>query len=235
MKKKKKKSMRPKDTQGWNPFVGCNFDCKYCKCSYKPLLEMVGRTQNCQQCFDYVPHTHPHRLLQKLPSDRVLWVASTGDIFFCDPAFVDQIVNVMRNDKKKGRVFLLQSKNPSCFNRILSRLPQNVVLMTTIESNRHYPGISSAPPPIQRFNDFLLLDWPRKALVMEPILKFDLNVILQWVSALKPEAIFIGLESKRKCSLPEPSPLEVQQLHRDLQNLGFKTYDKAKFKYRDVF
>jgi len=27
----------------------------------------------------------------------------------------------------------------------------------------------------------------------------------------------------------------VEELHKELRNLGFKTYDKAKFKYRDVF
>ena len=41
-------------------------------------------------------------------------------------------------------------------------------------------------------------------------------------------------ESKRKCILVKPSPSQVQDLHRELQDLGFKTYDKTEFKYRDV-
>ena len=98
-----------------------------------------------------------------------------------------------------------------------------------------YSRVSKVPLPSQRYKEFLQLAWPRKAMVMEPILRFDLNVILQWATQLKPEAIFIGIESHRKCSLEEPSPSEVQELHKELQNLGFKTYDKAKFKYRDVF
>jgi hypothetical protein len=109
--------------------------------------------------------------------------------------------------------------------------------MTTLETNRDslYSGVSKAPLPSQRFQEFLQLAWPRKALVMEPILQFDLRIVLQWAMELKPEAIFIGLESKRKCTLQEPSPSEVEELYRELQNLGFKTYDKAKFRYRDVF
>jgi hypothetical protein len=195
-----------------------------------------GLRWNCSDCQTYIPHTHPERL-DRLPSDRVIFVESNGDISFCPPAFVDQIVDVMRNDKKKGRVFLLQSKSPACFADILQRLPENTVLMTTIETNRDsgYSAVSKAPLPSQRFQDFLQLAWPRKAMVMEPILQFDLNVTLQWATALKPEAIFIGFESKRKCSLQEPTPAEVEQLHRELQNLGFRTYDKTKFKYRDVF
>ena len=116
-------------------------------------------------------------------------------------------------------------------------LPQNVVLMTTLETNRdsQYSGVSKAPLPSQRFQDFLQLVWPRKAMVMEPILKFDLNIIKRWAKRLKPEAIFIGLESKRKCTLEEPSASEVQELHKELRNLGFKTYDKGEFKYRHVF
>jgi hypothetical protein len=143
----------------------------------------------------------------------------------------------MRKDKRSNRVFLLQSKNPACFTRLLDGLPHNVVLMTTLETNRdsQYSEVSKAPLPSQRFHDFLQLAWDRKALVMEPILDFDLNVILEWAKKLKPETIFIGFESKRKCILSEPSLLEVSNLHKELQGLGLKTYDKAIFKYRDVF
>jgi hypothetical protein len=172
-----------------------------------------------------------------VPSDRVLWVVSTGDISFCDPAFADRIVEVMRKDKRKGRVFLLQSKNPACFARLLNGLPQNVVLMATIETNRDSvcAEISKAPLPSQRFQDFLQLDWPRKALVMEPILDFDLDVILEWATKLKPEPIMIGSVNGGKRNLPEPSPSKVLELHRQLQGLGFKTYDKKDFKYLNVF
>jgi hypothetical protein len=223
-----------KETKGWNPFVGCKFDCVYCYA--KPMLHRYNK--GCLNCGAYVPHNHPERLEKKrVPSDRVLWPLSTGDMSFCDPVYLDQIINVMRNDKRENRVFLLQSKNPACFTNILGRLPHNVVLMTTLETNRdsQYSEVSKAPLPSQRFHDFLQLAWDRKALAMEPILDFDLNVILEWAEKLKPEAIFIGFETKKKCILPEPLPLKVSNLHNELRGLGLKTYDKAIFKYRDVF
>jgi hypothetical protein len=225
-----------KDTKSWNPFVGCKFDCSYCKDSYKKLLRWNGRCLNCPKCQEYEPHTHRERL-DRLPSDKIIFVVSNGDISFCDRAFVNEIVDVMRKDKRKNRVFLLQSKNPACFASLLKGLPQNVVLMTTLETNRDFQcsGVSKAPLPSQRFQDFLRLAWPRKALVMEPILDFDLNVILEWAKSLNPEAIFIGFESKRKSILQEPTTFQVQELHMELNNLGFQTYDKAEFKYRDVF
>lgn len=222
-----------KDTRSWNPFVGCNFDCSYCEASYKRLLKWNGRLLHCPKCVKYEPHIHPERL-NRLPLDKVIFVVSNGDISFCDGAFVEEIVDVMRKDKKEGRVFLLQSKNPVCFDSILTALPQNVVLMTTLETNRDY-HVSMAPLPSQRFQDFLQLDWGRKALVMEPILRFDLNVILRWIVDLLPEAVFIGFESKRKCALEEPTALQVQELHEELNRLGFTTYDKAVAKYRDAF
>ena len=229
-------NIKPKDTTAWNPFVGCKFDCVYCEDSYKKLLRWNGPCIHCPGCTAYTPHTHPERL-NRLPSDKVIFVVSNGDISFSDPGFVDQIVDVMKKDKKKDRVFLMQSKNPACFANILQRLPENVVLMTTIETNRDsgYSSVSKAPLPSQRFQDFLQLAWPRKAMVMEPILKFDLNIIKKWATALKPEAIFIGFESDRQCTLPEPSLSEVEELHRELRGLGFETRDKAKYKYRDVF
>ena len=191
---------------------------------------------HCLKCVNYEPHTHPERL-DRLPSDRAIFVLSNGDISFCDPDLVHKIVEVMRKDRRSNRVFLLQSKNPACFTKILLGLPRNVVLMTTLETNRdsQYSEVSKAPLPSQRFQDFLQLAWPRKALVMEPILRFDLSIVLDWATKLNPEAIFIGLESKRKCTLEEPSISQVQELHEKLRNQGFKTYDKAEFKYRDVF
>lgn len=231
-----KSKKKIKDTKPWNPFVGCEFDCSYCKDSYKWVVAWNGRCRHCSECQEYKPHIHPERL-DRLPSDRVIFVCSNGDISFCAPAFTDRIIEVMRDDKRTDRVFLLQSKNPSYFSNLLKGLPQNVVLMTTVETNRASvcAEVSKASLPSQRFQDFLQLDWHRKALVMEPILKFDLDVVLDWASRLNPEAIFIGLESKRKCKLQEPSASDVQRLHRELRNLGFRTYDKAEFKYRDVF
>jgi hypothetical protein len=242
--KKKIKNPKPKDTKGWNPFVGCDFGCTYCTTSYKAPVAKWGEWNDCPDCIAYRPHYHPERLhIKNIPSESVIFVEGTGDISFCDPAFVDQILVVMRSDKYKSRkgksrVFLMQSKNPACFANILQKLPENVVLMTTIETNRDsgYSAVSKAPLPSQRFKDFLQLAWPRKAMVMEPILKFDLDIIKQWAMQLKPEVIFIGLESDRKCKdLVEPSLSEVEELHRELGKLGFETHDKAKCKYRDVF
>jgi hypothetical protein len=226
--------MMSKDTKSWNSFVGCKFDCVYCKDSYKKLVAWNGRVRHCSKCLEYTPHTHPERL-DRLPSDRVLWIASTGDISFCAPTFARQIFQSMRQDTRKNRIFLLQSKNPEYFSQFIPDFPKNTVLMTTIESNINYPGVTKAPPVAKRFDDFLQLPWPRKALVMEPVLNFDVEVIEDWAKRLKPEAIFIGFESKRKCNLIEPSSSKVVALHKRLQGLGFKTYDKARFKYKDVF
>jgi hypothetical protein len=68
------------------------------------------------------------------------------------------------------RTFLIQSKNPSIFNDY--RFPGNVLLGTTIETNRDdlYEGISSAPLPSQRYQTMLKLKHPRKIVTVEPVL-----------------------------------------------------------------
>jgi hypothetical protein len=169
-----------------------------------------------------------------MPSDRTIFVCSSGDVSFCDPSFMRRIIEAMKDNNKENRTYLLQSKNPIFFKDFLEMLPGNAVLMTTIETNRDFP-VSKAPSASQRFENFLGLDWKRKALVMEPILDFDLKVILDWAKKLAPEAIFVGFESKRKCNLVEPSVQKVADLHRELRNLGLKTFDKSEYKYRDVF
>lgn len=56
-------------------------------------------------------------------------------------------------DKRKGRVWLIQSKTPSCFQKYLSFLPENTYLLTTLETNRDegYEKISKAPKPSERY------------------------------------------------------------------------------------
>jgi hypothetical protein len=73
------------------------------------------------------------------------------------------------------RTFLIQSKNPRIFNDY--RFPRNVLLGTTIETNRDnlYEEISKAPLPSQRYKAMLKLEHPRKIVTIKPILDFDVR------------------------------------------------------------
>ena len=205
-----------KNTKTWNPFVGCLFRCVYCKPTFQAQLKR--RKHACMDCYNYVPHTHPERL-KKIPSARNIFVCGDGDISFCPMHFTCDIIETIRkhtlcNRRNFHKTFYFQSKNPSYFAHF--EFPQNVVLLTTLETNRNicHPlgNISYAPQPYERARDFLKLPHPHKALTIEPIIDFDLKTFLGWIQEIKPEFVYIGFNTRPKAiQLPEPPLKKVKE------------------------
>jgi hypothetical protein len=110
-----------------------------------------------------------------------------------------------------NRKFLIQSKNPCIFGHF--RFPQNVLLGITIETNRDdlYEGISNAPPPSQRYKAMLKLQHERKIVTIEPVLDFDVEIMVEWVREIRPETCYVGYDSKKNY-LPEPELSKVEAL-----------------------
>lgn len=187
-------------TVTWNPFRGCRFDCTYCV----PSFQALAKWQQCPQCKSYEPHEHPERL-EKLPAGGdILFACSSGDVSFCDPAYFRRILDAVRDDP---RDVYLQSKSPWYFDQFLAELPENVVIVTTLETNRDdgYEHISKAPPPSVRWRDFELLNWPRKVITVEPMMDFDVFAFWNMIVGLG-ECVWVGYNSRPHAApLPEPS------------------------------
>jgi len=186
---------------------------------------------HCERCYRFIPHEHPERLVQPLPETRpgqFIFTCSNGDIAFCPTEYLEKIVNRMRHDAVK--TFLLQSKNPQTFDRIT--FPDNVILGTTIETNRDdgYEKISKAPVPSQRYQDLLNVRHRTKMVTIEPVLDFDVNTMIHWLEDINPCLIWLGYDS-RKNNLPEPPLAKVKTLYWELGRRGFtvvlKTIRKA--------
>ena len=211
----------------WNPFVGCHHDCIYCKPSFQAQLKRWAK-KNCQDCYEFKPHAHPERLTDKMPRTgfmQFIFTCSNGDVAFCPTEYLERILEVIA--KWKDRMFLIQSKDPSTFKRVEGKLPKNLIIGTTIETNYvlHWwnldnQQISKAPIPMKRFQDFLSVKHPLKMWTMEPVLNFDPEVIVRWAEELKPCMIWIGYDTKG-CRLPEPSLERVKALHFELAKRGF--------------
>lgn len=216
----------------WNPWVGCKFDCVYCKPSFQAQLKR--QKHRCRQCYNYEPHMHPERLGQRLPNTKFMqfiFACSNGDIAFCPTRYLEQIVRCMELAILK--TFLLQSKNPATFNRVGFPI-RNVILGTTIETNRDdlAKKVSKAPPPSIRIRDFLQVRHPLKMLTIEPVMDFDLEKMVAIVEAVNPVMVWMGYDSK-KCNLPEPYLHKFKHLHWELAKKGFtvmlKTVREATF------
>lgn len=213
------------DTETWNPFKGCEFECSYCVPSFQ--RQAKRQKHNCDQCYRYVPHTHPERLT-KIPKAKTVFVCGNGDISYCEPEFFVKIINaICKSDS--GQTFYLQTKKPAFLKPFLKLLPQNVILVTTLETNRDdgYAKVSKAPVPSKRFKQFLGLKYPRKIVTIEPIMDFDVDVFSDWIVKIAPEYVWMGLNSQETAvKLPEPSPEKLYQFSEILLQHGIPVRGK---------
>jgi len=215
----------------WNCFIGCYYDCEYCKRSFqaqmkrqKPVIDRNGKKRGCQDCYDYIPHFHEERLdtkkypLPRTKGDEFIWACSSGDISFAKKTWINKIIGRIR--ELPNRTFLFQTKAPICFN--LYDFPDNVLLGITLETNRdevyELNKISKAPLPSFRKEVFSILQHRRKVITIEPILDFDLDVFVDWIRDINPERVYIGYDTK-KCYLPEPDLIKTKLLIKELKKI----------------
>jgi hypothetical protein len=219
-----KKSHMYSDTQTWNPFKGCRFHCSYCGPSFQQQAKR--QKHNCMKCYKYIPHYHEERL-KKIPSTPIIFVCGNADISFCSPKFTRKIIESIKehNIRSPHKTYYFQSKRPEYFEQFLNEFPENVILLTTLETNRNngYRRISKAPLPSKRYRQFLNLQYPRKVVTVEPIMDFDMNVFSKWIINIDPEYVWLGYNSRPKqIELPEPSPKKTRKLLKILRSAGLQ-------------
>ncbi|HBC89258.1 MAG TPA: hypothetical protein DCZ94_20145 [Lentisphaeria bacterium] len=217
------------DAKTWNPFKGCKFDCTYCIPSFQ--LQAKRQMHTCSNCYSYTPHFHPERL-SKIPSAKTVFVCGNADISFATAGQIRQIIGAINGYNRKrpssDKTFFMQSKQPSCLEPFLKLLPTNVILLTTLETNRDagYNQVSKAPVPSERYRQFLALEYPRKVVTIEPVMDFDVDVFSQWILKINPEYVWLGFDSKN-CGLPEPSEAKMKDFTAILSNAGIPVKGKT--------
>lgn len=209
-------------------FKGCRFDCLYCRPSFQ--RQAKRQKQKCTDCYHYRPHYHPERL-NRIPSADIIFVAGNGDLAFCIDEYTRRIIASIREHNKRcpEKVYYFQSKKPECLKPFLKEFPDNVILVTTLETNRDqgYLKVSKAPVPSERYRQFKALDWPRKVVTVEPVMDFDLDGFGQWLINLNPEYVWLGYNSRpRETILPEPSRDKLRHLIDVLQGAGIEVRGK---------
>jgi len=122
--------------------------------------------------------------------------------------------------------YVFQTKNPMRAWGMVYNFPPDFIIGTTIESNRIYEEISKAPIPFFRFMGMQKFIGMETFVTIEPILDFDVDVLIQWLVALQPSFVNIGADSKH-CGLPEPSNEKVKQLISGLSARGITIKKKT--------
>ena len=199
----------------WNPYGGpCLYACSYCYAKNKiaSWLERMG-------ILKYVgkPRLIESELKTRLvkPNDgKIIFVESNGDLFgYWIPDH--EILSVLAHCNKFDNWYLFQDKNPTRFNDFLPYLPPKTILGTTLETNRDYK-ITRAPTPHERYLALLKTNWPHKMLSIEPIMDFDLPILLSWIGSIRPDFISIGADSGKN-SLIEPVSEKIVSLNWQAQ------------------
>jgi len=205
----------------WNPWFGCFHNCYRGGCwAKRRLAHRLGKKLDCQECYDFKPHLHPERL-KRIPSDPRIFVVAHGDLFgsWVPHNIITTILTVCNSKPKETWFF--ETKNPRRYIDFIGWFPENTVLSTTIETNRRYSSEirGFTPSPIERFEAIRELTRYIKFPVhvsIEPIMDFDLEVMVAWMRTLKPVKVAVGYDSLNN-HLPEPPKSKTMQLIKELE------------------
>ena len=191
-------------THTWNTIKGkCPHDCTYC------YVKRWGK-QNSLRLDEL-------ELRTDLGSGNVIFLGSSCDMF-ANGIPSDWIITTLEHCAKyPNNRYLFQSKNPSAFNGYgvwLAKL--DIILCTTIETNRVYPDIMcNSPDPVIRAWDFAHIPIDEKYITIEPIMDFDLWSLASMIRFSYPIQVNIGADSGGN-NLPEPSKEKILSLIDEL-------------------
>jgi len=203
----------------WNVCVGCRFNCVYC-CARKAAETWLRHKRQYRDGF--TPKLVESKLSTSFKPGQWVFVIYMGDIFWMLFPWVERIMVTISDFPQTN--FLIISKAPEVFSQWKLEIPANVVLGTTIESNRDY-GVTKAPPPATRFIDLAQHPHPRKFLSVEPIMDFDLASMIQWARMINPEIIEVGADNYGN-RLPEPEWWKVEALLGELRTFCPEVVEK---------
>jgi len=193
-----------KPIKRWNPGRGCTHRCYGGRCWASLFSKRLK--------FDFSkPELIESRLNQRF-GNTVVFVWSLGDMF-CSGVPDEWIRRVIEAMKLSPRAtFFLETKNPVRYLHFPELFELgNVILSTTIETNRDY-RVSLAPSVRERYDAMMgirrkwMFSNPRIHISIEPILDFDLDVLVGWMRRIEPWMVSVGYDNYN-AKLPEP-PLE---------------------------
>jgi DNA repair photolyase len=198
---KQRGEMYPWVDATWNPIRGCEHNCVYCY-----VKNLRG--------YDMTPRFSEKALHENLGRGKYIFVGSTADMFgsWVPDAWILAVLNKCRAHEN---TYLFQTKNPARFQIFARLFPVESLLGTTIETNRDDQGSSAAPSRWQRKMAMTELR-ADKMVSIEPVMDFDVPVMVGWMREISPTFVSIGADSKRS-NLPEPGAEKLAALIQELK------------------
>jgi len=189
----------------WNTVKGkCPHDCSYCYMKRFPQKELR---------FD------EKELKTDLGHGNKIFVGSSCDMWadkIPTKWTFETVVHCCR--ASECNTFIFQSKNPKKY--LEYGLPKNVIVGTTIETNKQFEQMGVSPIPYERAINMSYLRTLKKCktfLTIEPIMDFDIGEFLELIiETCKPDFVNIGADSGNN-HLPEPNKEKVLELIAELK------------------
>lgn len=201
-------------THTWNPIKGrCAHGCDYCY-----MHDIWNRMKDATLRLD------EKELKTNLGSGNFIFVGSGTDMWANNVPgeWIAEVLGLCY--QYPDNTYLFQTKNPSRFRISEDWFSDNMILGTTIESNRVYN--QSAPLPFGRVVDMEKLAKAgfKTMVTIEPVMDFDLDILVKYIKMCRPAWVNIGADSKGH-NLPEPPSEKIQLLIAAL-----KTFTDVKLK-----
>lgn len=194
-------------------------------CAYCAIQDMARRYPVMKERY-----SGPLRLIDKefdvkYGSGKTIFMENCNDLFAADvpQPFINKVIAHCL--KWPDNTYVFQTKNPSRYLTMDALFPSESILGATIETNREIPDIGKAPSPLARAEAMAKLQ-TRKFITIEPVIDFDVEIMLGWLFAINPEFVNIGADSKHH-RLQEPPYEKVEELIKRLQNLGIEVREKS--------
>lgn len=199
-------------THTWNPICGeCEFGCHYCYMKRWKLAQI---------------HINERVIRENLGSLDNIFVGSGCDMF-APSVDKEWIRRVLNHCEEYDNAYFFQSKNPARFTEF--NFPENTTICTTIESNRRYKEMGDAPMIEGRISAMCYLRDYKRMITIEPIMDFDLEVMIGWMKYTHPFQVNIGADSGRN-NLQEPTKEKILALITKLESVGINVHLKDNLK-----
>jgi DNA repair photolyase len=188
-------------TNTWCPIKGrCSHNCRYC------FMKRWGPQRPIR--------LDERELKTDLGKGNYIFVGSSTDMWAWDipEEWISQVLSHCR--KYPGNKYLFQSKNPQRFKDFMDIFPDNTTLCATIETNRL--GFNDCAPPVTERQWHIQQERFPVMITIEPIIDFDLDILVNWLKDIEPFQVNIGADS---CGhdLPEPPKTKIEALIKELK------------------